>query len=209
MTWQLALLVAGVLGFCAIAAEAATNSSTALGQSNAVEVSANPPPATSSTSGGRRKWELSDILDTINLIIVVLIFYYGVVDQRKEKRRQGQRDVAIFWIQDLILSPNVQTLHVFFDKYEEALKTAAAETRPTKKKAQERIIAFKEDWHDVRQKVVDPLRMVSRHFNPLGDLLQEAEDLVTGEFQKIQGLAELPGQVCAADEMRRLLVAFF
>jgi len=199
---------------------------------NAQPVSSQPanpstPPGTSVQPGGQKqpqstlppvhsdtpRWVANGIA-LLNLSLVCYLAYFTHSSRRKERKDDLARAVGIFWFQDLILKPNIETLHAFFQKYEADLAPAAASPRAKdlKKQAQTRILAFKADYHSLRRKVVEPLEMVSQEFAPVGTVLSQIEDFVTGEYARIPGLTDgkaSAAQKSAADQFRDLRQQFF
>ncbi|HSU56403.1 MAG TPA: hypothetical protein VLT36_20255 [Candidatus Dormibacteraeota bacterium] len=139
------------------------------------------------------KWA-GNLVATVNLGIVCYLFMQTQTARRKERQEDVSRSVALFWVQDLILKPNIETLHKFFNKYDGDMEAVCkAQEMGTagdmQARAQERISAFKVDYHEVRRKVLEPLTMVSAYFRALGDTLSTIEDLVTEEYARIPGVA--------------------
>jgi len=126
----------------------------------------------------------------INVLVVFYIFWRTETSNREDRRRERVRSVKLFWVQDLILNPNIAGLHDFFNKYEEEMERITnTSTCPSAGKlnqiAEAKVLAFKKDHNIIRRKVIHPLLTVSPNFERLKVLFSQIEDLVTKEYTRI------------------------
>lgn len=142
------------------------------------------------------KW-FGNLVSVINLGFVCWMAWFTTKTQRRYRESDLKRGVALFWVQDLVLKANVEFLHQFFEKYEKEiegmLKAGAAQQPNLAESAALKITAFKEDYHQVRRKIVEPLIMISNDFKGLQKILSQIEDTVTEEYQRIPGLQKANG----------------
>jgi hypothetical protein len=159
------------------------------------------------------KWVANGIA-TINLLFVCWMAWYTTRCRSDERREDVSRAVGIFWVQDLVLKPNIEQLHEFFEKYEaemDSLSTAGTTRVVNRTRATTKIREFKKSFHSIKRKVVVPLCLVSNTFNCINDVIAEIEDLVTEEYARIpipraEGAADGPNPV---ERFRDLRAKFF
>jgi len=162
---------------------------------------------------------LANVISFINLLIVALVYRDSVrvrTEDRKarelEKTRDTQRQTTIFWIQDLILSPHIDSLHEFFNKYEremERLGDAGRSDSNDQNVAKASIIGFKREFHRIKSRVVEPLTWIGEEFKPLQGTMAEIEDLVTNEYAKMTGVIQTSKESSSEAKLRTLRETFF
>ena len=180
----------------------------ALAATNAAQGGAgsNSPPGSPAVGRDTAKWTdtiewakwAGNVLTTVNLGLVI---YLAVQTQRLrqvERKEDLARSVALFWVQDLILKPNLEALHKFFNKYEQEIErlmkgAATGSGKAMQARAAEGIAEFKGEFHDIRRKVLEPLIMISPSFAGLRDIFSSIEDLVCAEYERIPGVARSDG----------------
>ena len=133
-----------------------------------------------------------DLISTLNLLVVGYIFYSSRQDRKRDRLREAQTSVGIFWIQDLILKPINEELHHFFDFYEKELEEFhhrhARNTVHFEKLRQDATCAitkFKSEFHSIQSRMVEPLIWVDDSFSRLLSVMEDIEDLVTKEFENM------------------------
>lgn len=140
------------------------------------------------------------IVAAVNLWIVIHFFYranYDRTQERVEDRNERDvrmgREVGNFWIQELILKTNNETLHRFFDTYENLIadfhkkcEASAEGVESLSKNAGELVRQFKQEFHVIDKRIIQPLEWVNADFNQLRPILSDIEDLVTEEFATIR-----------------------
>jgi hypothetical protein len=152
----------------------------------------------------------------INVLVVFYIFWRTETSHREEHRRERVRSVKLFWVQELILNPNIESLHDFFNKYEEEMeKISGNSTCPSTGKlnliAEKKALEFKKDFNPLRRKIIHPLLMVSPDFRPLLDIFAEIEDFVLNEYTRIPGAPRTPANAAMSpiEHFRELGHKFF
>lgn len=158
-----------------------------------------------------------DLIALVSVLVIVYLFIHQAYNHSRERTKEYHRAVSVFWIQDLILKPNIQELHAFFNKYESELTQTASKSdtklsNATQKRATERILQFKSDYHNLKQRVVEPLVMISPKFQPLQDAFGEFEDLVADEFARMPGVnhqVSTSNSLQPVDRFRDLRRGFF
>lgn len=168
-------------------------SSVAVAQSATANQSA--PPAGSSQAGSNAQlnkcdWgSVSDIVQTVasvaNIVLLIWFFAFEVRKQTKDKTESEKREKLSFRIRSLVLEPNIQLLHDFFDANEEQLNNApktingCQQTAQLLEKVKEEMFTFKKRYRRVQDQVIDPLLIVSPEFSALKSIMLEIEDVVT------------------------------
>jgi hypothetical protein len=154
----------------------------------------------------------------VNLVFVVWVFMRETGEQRKAREIQDaanaaarEREVGVFWIQELVLRPNLELLHRFFSKYESQLaavreqSVAGKSIEDLQTGAAATISEFKRDYHQIQDRIVEPLTTVHVEFRDLLPLMRRVEDLVTENVQRLPGCNLSSGQVDLPDVALRKL----
>jgi len=172
-----------------------------------------PAPTAAKTSGADLRNEeggnterhlpewVNNLIAFLNLLIVAGVYIHSVCDRRKEKAQDERRkqnglkqSVGIFWVQELVMSPNLGLLHDFFLRYEQEMlrlsqQPPAGSCAQAGSDAVHSITEFKDSFYKIKQRIVEPLVSISPLFQGLYAIMSDIQDLVTAEYIKIPGLA--------------------
>ena len=131
-----------------------------------------------------------------NLVAIIWFFCRTNNDHRRERAQDRaeravriQQEVGNFWIKELILKSGNEFVHRFFDKYESEIAafrlscgTTQQNVESLRQNAATKVEEFKNEFHQLNKRVVEPLEWVSPEFAALRPVMRDLEDLVTEEF---------------------------
>lgn len=157
------------------------------------------------------------VTSLFNLALVIWFFKKNAEIRDRERREDSDErsaklklETMSFWIQKLTMEPATKLLHEFFDAWEPTGKTETETPAAAKRSARTKVEEFKKKLREVRSRVEEPLILVSAEFAAIGPILNDLEDVVTGDIQtRFLGIEPAESRERPADAYRRLRKKFF
>ncbi len=171
------------------------------------------------TVSGTVASEIFRNLVALSNLIFVVWFFYASTRMRKSEREEDilerkaklKLETGNFWIQKLIIEPNIQWVHEFFNQYEDEIEIQEPFAAETKMEEVRILIrAFRSELRTLRRRISEPLAWVDPRFSSLDPIIGSIEDLVTTHLQTRTGvIPDEPKTSSPIEQYQSLRKSFF
>lgn len=143
-----------------------------------------------SVSSGNWTDAVQALASVASLLIVILLYVQDKRLRGKEQDANFKRSLVEFRVRRLVLEPNLTLIHNYFARAKAQVNSWYTTTRnlpigiTAAAEVSNQVRQFKRRHHQLMDRVIDPLTLVSGEFAPLRLVTQGVEDIVLGFLDK-------------------------